>query len=49
MDGQRPFPAALHALTVQDTWNVLEPQITAPKPCGSQTRESIFGASFLEQ
>lgn len=48
MDGQRPFSAALQAFTVPDTWNVLEPQITAPKPCGSQTREFV-GASFLEQ
>lgn len=48
VDGQRPCPAALQAFTVRDTWRVLEPQITAPEPCGSQTRESM-GVSFLER
>lgn len=33
VNGQRPFPAALEIFTVQETWNVLEPQITALKPC----------------
>lgn len=33
-DGQRPFPAAPEMFVVQDTWNILESQGTAPKPWG---------------